>query len=251
MKVLILPIIVAASVYVPLAARADEIVTLTYQSAPLTGSYTYLPTGFTSPTEYPSLPTAPFAGVVNGSITFDDTTLSENGHGVPMSYYFDLTGTGGTNVYLSPSTPVFLSTASTVPCSYAPLGACIGILSDNGTVTGATVGFDQYAYGGPYSTLSIQPGGDFATFTGPYDAVGPCPTLVENVSPGVFTYSGKTISPCTVQSANSAPGQWTVSSTSLSSSAPEIDPASAISAFTLLSGGLAVIRARRSRKKRD
>jgi len=33
--------------------------------------------------------------------------------------------------------------------------------------------------------------------------------------------------------------------------APEIDPASAASAFTLLAGGLAVIRARRSSKKRD
>jgi hypothetical protein len=33
--------------------------------------------------------------------------------------------------------------------------------------------------------------------------------------------------------------------------APEIDPASAVSAFTLLAGGLAVIRGRRSSKKRD
>ena len=33
--------------------------------------------------------------------------------------------------------------------------------------------------------------------------------------------------------------------------APEIDPASAISAFTLLAGGLAVIRGRRAAPKRD
>jgi hypothetical protein len=33
--------------------------------------------------------------------------------------------------------------------------------------------------------------------------------------------------------------------------APEIDPASAISAFTLLAGGLVVIRGRRFAKKRD
>ena len=33
--------------------------------------------------------------------------------------------------------------------------------------------------------------------------------------------------------------------------APEIDPASAISAFTLLAGGLAVIRSRRMASKRD
>jgi len=33
--------------------------------------------------------------------------------------------------------------------------------------------------------------------------------------------------------------------------APEIDPGSAMSAFTLLAGGLAVIRARRAAAKRD
>jgi hypothetical protein len=33
--------------------------------------------------------------------------------------------------------------------------------------------------------------------------------------------------------------------------APEIDPGSAISAFTLLAGGLAVIRGRRAASKRD
>jgi hypothetical protein len=42
-----------------------------------------------------------------------------------------------------------------------------------------------------------------------------------------------------------------VSKDAAPAAAPEIDPASAASAFTLLVGGLAVIRARRSSKKRD
>ncbi len=40
-------------------------------------------------------------------------------------------------------------------------------------------------------------------------------------------------------------------SASTPAAAPEIDPGSAISAFTLLAGGLAVIRGRRAASKRD
>ena len=48
----------------------------------------------------------------------------------------------------------------------------------------------------------------------------------------------------------SDPGSKSTAGTDTPAAAPEIDPAGAMSAFTLLAGGLAVLRSRRSAQKR-
>jgi hypothetical protein len=215
-----------AGLCAPLAAHADDIVTLAYQSAVLTGTYTYLPTGLTSAA--PSLPSASFSGTIAGSVVFDETEILENHFVGPISYSFTLSGVGAS-----------VSFASTAPAlvffgNCAGSENCIGLTADDGVVTGATVGLLQNSYHAPESQLSIGLNGDSASFVNG-DAVGTC-MLYE-----VETYTGPTVSPCRLNASSSTAGTWTVSN----AYAPEIDPASAGSGLTLLAGSLAMMRGRK------
>jgi hypothetical protein len=63
----------------------------------------------------------------------------------------------------------------------------------------------------------------------------------ENMPGGGFIYNGAGISVCSLTATSSSPGSWTVAG----ASAPEIDPATAGSALTLLAGFAAMMRGRR------
>ncbi|HEY4340136.1 MAG TPA: hypothetical protein VGM97_09345 [Steroidobacteraceae bacterium] len=229
--------IALAGICSPWGANADDIVTLDYQSAPLTGSYTYLPSGMTWNTFDPPLPSAPFTGFISGTVVFDETSLNVGGLIGPIFADFELAGTGTNAVDLYSTAPPLIYNG---PCSYSRGADCIGLSSDNGAITGATVGFDGDAYHGTITTLSIQPSGDSASFL-LASTQGTCQNLVNETSPGVYTYTGAPISPCSVQASSSMAGTWTVKTTS----APEIDPGAAGSGLTLLAGCLALLRGRR------
>jgi hypothetical protein len=229
--------IALAGLCTPWGANADDIVTLTYHSAPLTGSYTYLPSGMTWDTFDPPLPSAPFTGFVSGTVIFDATSLSVGGATGPISADFELAGAGTNAVDLYSTAPPLIYNG---PCSYYRGTACIGISSDNGVITGATVGFDGDTYHAPITTLSIQPGGDSASFLWA-STRGTCQNLVTETSPGVYTYNGTAINPCSIQASSSMAGTWTVKSTE----APELDPGATGSGLTLLAGCVALLLGRR------
>src|SRR5580658_4375947 len=103
-----------AGLCAPLAANADDIVTLTYQSAPLTGTYTTIVSGLPISDPFTS---GAFTGTVSGSVVYDQTLFSQDGYlTAPISYNFTLTGSGGVN---------FGFFSSPVPCGVQ--NGCIAI----------------------------------------------------------------------------------------------------------------------------
>jgi hypothetical protein len=223
---------------VPVIANADEFVTLNYQSTVLTGDYSYLPTGISNSGPIPS---APFTGILTGSVLFDETTLALNGVAGPISYDFELTGSGVTDVEFGSTAPTFITYAA----FYSGNDACanamntICVITQNGVITGAGVGLINNAYHSSPTQLSIGPLGDSASYLFG-TTLGGCESYQRVFDTG-STYTGDTISPCYVQASDAAAGTWTVSTTN----APEMDPGFAGSGLTLLAGCLAVLRGRR------
>jgi hypothetical protein len=216
-----------AGLCAPLAAEADEIVTLTYQSAPLTGTYTTIVSGL--PISDPFISGA-FTGTVSGSVIYDQTLFSQAGYFAPISYNFTLTGSGGVN---------FGFVSAPGPCI-----DCIAIISSNGVITGAQVDLVNNAtseiFTPPmisFTVLTIGPQGDSASVSGRNCSNDQEYYEILFASP---TYPGST-GVCSVQASSSMAGTWTETSTA----APEIDPATAGSALTLLVGLAAIMRGRR------
>jgi hypothetical protein len=219
----------------PFAANADDIVTLSYQSAPLIGSYSSLPTGLSNTA---ALPTSSFTGTITGSLVFDETTNPPTQSIVPISDSFQLMGSGGTDIgFFSGPAPLLVS-YNNLSCANGSNVICV--TTADGAITGATVGLVDSAYRGTPSQLSIGPQGDMASYLYSTTLQGTCGNIASEGPPGA-TYTGSTISPCSVQAASSTPGTWTVTTTS----APEIDPGTAASALTLLAGFAALVRGRR------
>lgn len=216
------------------AAHADDIVTLSYQSAPLVGNYSTLPTGLpnTSP-----LPGASFIGTISGTVMFDATTLAQAGFVTSFTDTFQLTGSGGVDVGFDSGLQPTMLSFTNLSCANSSGSICV--TSDGGVITGATVGLVDSVYHGSPSQLSIGAQGDSAFYLFA-STQGTCGNIASEGPPGA-TYTGPTISPCSVVAASSTPGTWTVASTS----APEIDPGSAASALTLLAGFAALMRGRR------
>lgn len=219
------------AVCAPFTANADDIVTLNYQSAPLTGTYSSLVSGLPAADPFVN---STFTGTLDASVVFDETQLALNSETGAISYNFTLNGTGaaaGVSLgFDSYPVPIYVYQGCRAG-DYA-----IGICSSNGGVTGATVdiavsqGVESMA--SSFSNLSIGPLGDAAT--------------VENTGCGAAlqgttgtTYTGPSMGVCYLQAANSTAGSWTVAS------APEIDPGTAGSALTLLAGFAAMVRGRR------
>jgi hypothetical protein len=220
---------VLAGLCAPWAANADDIVTLTYQGVPMTGTYESAVSGL--PTADPFV-TSPFTGTVTGSVVFDETLLAGGPVG-PSSYSFTLTGSGSaTGIDISfisaPATPLVFEDTN---CYLG--GNCISVSTTNGVITGANVGLLNNLFSAEPVQLSIGPQGDTASFVSTSCASGAAE------SPGPI-YTGPT---CTsfLTAANSTAGTWTVASTA----APEIDPAAAASALTLLAGWVAIVRGRK------
>jgi hypothetical protein len=116
----------------PLAAEADDIVDLSYQSAPLTGTYTELVSGL--PSSNPFV-TAAYSGTMTGSAVLPEQP--DGDYGV-VSYSFVLTGTGsstGVNAgFDTYPTPIMAYSGN---CNGAT--NCIGLYTTNGVITGANV----------------------------------------------------------------------------------------------------------------
>ncbi len=224
--------------FVPLRVNADELVTLTYHSALLSGNYSYLPTGLSTSAD---LPAAPFTGTLTGSVLFDETTLALNGFGSALSYDFELTGSGGTDIGFASQAPTFLvyAAAQTSTESCANSSNLICVTTQDGAITGASVGLSNNSYHSSPTQLSIGPQGDSAFFQFA-TTLGGCGNYQLEFDTG-STYTGNSISPCVVQASSTTAGKWTVSSTN----APEIDPEFAGSGLTLLAGCLAILRGRR------
>lgn len=221
---------ILASLCAPFAANADDIVTLTYQSAPLTGTYTSAVSGLLTADPYV---TAPLIGTITGSVVFDETELASSGAIGAESYSFTLTGSGsanGINIgFDSSPTPALIIIGGN--CSGSATFICVN--SSNGVITGASVGLLDNFFPTDPVQVSIGPQGDSASLVS-----GACTFGVET-STGP-TYTGRTcISYLTAS--NSTAGKWTVTSTA----APEIDPGTAGSALTLLAGFAAMVRGRR------
>jgi hypothetical protein len=219
----------------PVAANAQT-TTLEYQGNVMGGSSTYLPSGYTTLYPSPPLPNLPFAGTFTASVMLSGS-LSANDLEL-VSYGVSFSGSNGTSFALG----VDAGPAPVIPegppfCSAG--GSCIGLTTVNGAITGATIDFINNNSLGLESVATIGPTGD--SFSYSYTTTnGGCEDMFYGnpTGPG-FYYPGKTINPCTVNVSDTKAGDWTVTRT------PEIDSASAAGAFTLLLGGLAVLRGRR------
>jgi hypothetical protein len=215
-------------------ATAQE-TTLNFQGGDMTGTSTFLPTGLTAPANggIPDLPTAPVIGTFTGSIVVDGSIAAHNLNLVDFGFTF--TGNNGTpfSVDAEPGQFAFLSGGGVKFTS--PTGE-IDLTTSHGAITGASVFLSDSFSHGPSDTLSLGAGG--GSFTWEFGSTGGnCDNLKPQFEGGVYT--GSTINPCSLQVSGSS-GAWLVTTT-----APEIDPASAASGLTLLLGGIAVLRGRR------
>jgi hypothetical protein len=111
-------------------------------------------------------------------------------------------------------------------------------------LTGANVSFDNNvnSYNASNWLIDIGAHGDSLSYQ--WGNEGSCLNQVPVYPPasgqGYAPYTGSPVNPCTVTVSNSSVGVWSAAE------APEIDPASAVGGLTLLLGGVAVLRGRRS-----
>ena len=205
-----------------LATAQDFILTYTGE---LTGTESTILTGATDPTPIPF--SEAFSGFLALSGPVDNLTLDTSsglasGSAAP---WFN----SGPDAFFS-SGPLFQVTT-------------IGIVTQGGSIVGANVSIND----SPTSTLTISADGaasEFAQFGS--RIVGDCESqlgAITNSTPGTVANPGPAI-PCSFNGSTTT-GTWKVTSTS----APEIDPASSLSALTLLMGVLAVMRGRRNREQ--
>jgi hypothetical protein len=221
-----------AGLCMPWAAQADDIVTLTYQGMPLTGTYSSAVSGL--PTADPFV-TSLFTGSMMGSVVLRADPDALAGYDLltyNFSYNFSLDGSGdasGVDIgFDSAPTPVMIYAGNCIGS-----GNCIGIYSSNGVITGADIDLrDNFRPVSPVEGV-IGPNGDSASFVDAGCSFG----VATSPRP---TYTGPT---CVsyLTAANSTAGMWSVSSTAT----PEIDPGTAGTALTLLAGFAAIMRGRR------
>jgi hypothetical protein len=221
----------------PLAATA-QVTTLFYQGDFMTGTSTYLPVGLTAPPDgQATLPTAPVLGAftvsltVDGSISANDLTLVSNA--------INFNGSNGVANF-SPNIQLDAQVSSFGTVDFSVPGGDIILTSSNGAISGATVDLRNTPFHEPSSLIDIGPTGDSFTY-GYGGGQGGCVNLAIS-GPNPVPYAGPAINPCSVTAGNATPGAWLVTT-----QAPEIDTASAASGLTLLLGGLAVMRGRRTR----
>jgi hypothetical protein len=225
----------------PIAAIA-QITTLEYQGNVMSGTSTYLPSGFVTQNPDPPLPTSPVTGtltasiMLSGSISANDLEL--------VSYGASFSGSNGTSfsLYAGPGPAPIVPNGPLDLCSGT--GSCIDLTTAHGAITGATIDFLSNVYNGSQFEATIGPTGDSYSYLYA-NSNGTCEDMFYQIANSSgFYYPGRTINPCTVQVSNTRAGDWTVTRT------PEIDPASAAGGLTFFLGGLVVLRGRRTREAR-
>jgi hypothetical protein len=233
-----------AIVVAPLAVSAQT-TSLDYQGNVMSGSSSYLPTGFTYPSEGNAvLPSTPFTGTYTASITLTGS-LAANDLFI-TSYTLSLNGNNGygytdesSSDSAGPSSPIFIESPGGTSFCGSLSGSCIDLTSANGAITGASIEIFSSGYHVSTTVFGIAASGDFYNSQA-NGTNGSCQYEIPS-SPGAV-YTGPTINPCAVIAGNEAAGTWTVSQT------PEIDASSAVSGMMLLIGGAAVLRGKRARK---
>lgn len=169
--------------------------------------------------------------VLNGSLGANDLTVTSlnitvNGQsGLPGITSAILAENVSPYIYQQNSNTSWTLLAYGGILNYSP---GLQLTTSNGTITGANISYESGGYHSPTYGVDIggNGGADFS-YSYPYG----CAFQLRSCIFDMDVVSG------------SSPGHWTVTTTT----APEIDPASAASALTLLLGGLLVLRGRRRR----
>lgn len=207
-------------------ATAQEYV-LTY-TGQVTGTEDSILTGATEPTPAPY--SATFSAFIDLSGPVNNLTLgTASGLGADVQAPFNFNGPN--------------SFFSSVPNTMGADAAEIDIITQGGSIQGAKVTFTDFP-----NSFSISPTGaasELVVFNS--NIFGGCETQlggITNSVPGTVANPGAPI-PCSVNAAATT-GTWTLTTTA----APEIDPASAWSALTLLAGALALMRGRKVATRR-
>jgi hypothetical protein len=217
------------------ASAYAQTVTLDYID-PISGTFTTLPAGWTSPEPLAQpLPTTAFDGSLSGSVTY---TLS-NGVYVLTADAFNVTGATVPQGFGSGASTFSYGNGGPDFCD--GVGSCIDVQGPAGAPTGATVNLTSNEYHGSDSLLNISASGVSASYE-LGGTLGPCvDRFVPSQTGPTMVYNGPTIAVCTITATSSDPGTWTVAS----ADAPEIDPGTAGSALTLLAGCVAMMRGRK------
>jgi hypothetical protein len=217
------------------AGAFAQTVTLDYQNDLVSGTYTSLPPGMTSTLEFvQTFPEAAFTGSLSGSISYSASD------GVADAEFL-LTGANGTQLPFIDAPSPLINFGSGLICD--SIGNCTNVQSSNGSPVSATVNIeDVNGREGAISKLNITPGSVSLSWVWS-SSNGQCGNqfVPENMPGGGFIYNGAGISVCSLTATSSSPGSWTVAG----ASAPEIDPATAGSALTLLARFAAMMRGRR------
>jgi hypothetical protein len=221
------------------AAVYAQTTTLDYQGNVMSGSSSYLPTGFTWPSEGGVvLPSSPFTATYTASITLTGSLAANNLY--ITSYDVSLSGSNGytdgsNSKSAGPSSPIFDESPGGTSFCGSLTGSCIDLTTANGAITGASIQIFSSGYHVSTTTFRIGSEGDW------YNAQASGTNGGCNIPyiPGTV-YTGPTINPCTVSSGNTMAGSWTVTQ------APELDGSPALSGMMLLLGGVAVLRGNKS-----
>jgi hypothetical protein len=213
----------------PIAANA-QITTLEYQSNALSGSSSYYnnptPPQLLTPQQFAaSFANVPFIGNITASFVIDEVGGDEI-----LSGGVNVMGYNGKNIEFSSGVfAINIPDPSQLRIGNGFGTGTIDLIKSNGEITGATMDAFFFSYHGPSMYLVIGPSGDFVSYT--YAGTnGPCTEQGSNEP-----------NPCTFGGSSMSAGVWQVTQ------APEIDPASTASGLTLLLGGVAVLRGRRTK----
>jgi len=178
--------------------------------------------------------------VTNGSVTNFDISFNGVNYGTNQFSYGNIGG-GVTGAGFTTEITTIPNLSLFTPSAPGP-GAAYGL-----------TGYIDMSSGAPLINLSVGPGGaeglgatffdlvinpNGTQFSLGYSDVEPGAGCSGYSGPLITTTSGTPLNPCSMQLSSASAGTW---------KAPELDPTSAASGFTLLLGCLLVLRGRRAR----
>ncbi len=216
----------------PLVANAQQ-TTLDYQGSTMSGTAAISTNDCCQNTQSgPATGTLDASIVLNGSLSANDLTVTSLN--ITVNGQSGLPGFTSGVLAENPGSPfVYQQNSNTSWTLEAALGVFnappdgLQLTTANGAITGATISYESVEYHQPSYDVNIGGGSDSYNYGSAYGCA--------------FQLNS-----CFFQMdvSSSRPGHWTVTTTT----APEIDPASAAGGLTLLLGSLLVLRGRRAVK---
>lgn len=215
---------------VPLSSFAQSF-TMDYVNNDVSGTYTYLPQGWTDPL---ALPSATFNGTLTGTLDYD----MSNGQYLLTSEAFTLTGANGSQLAFYDAPAPLSNFPSGQACD--SLGHCIDLQSINGVPTSVTVDIGNSRPSSPQTQLSIA-----SNLSATYQWAGSNGTCANQFTyqGGNPSYNGTGVAVCNLNATSDSAGIWTDPPGSLA--APEIDPSETVTAIMLLLGTLLIVRSKK------